>query len=241
MNKAYLDRFISKYSLGDSVNSVVLNVNNEVLTTEFITLDKSLLGKVTLDTFQFEDVQLGIYDTKQLASLLSVLNDDINLTVVKSQDKVVSVKFEDSYASINYMLSDLSVIPDVPQLKSVPEFELSLKIDSLFITKFISGKNALAESETFTVLTDANTDSCKFVINYSAINTNRVNLPVTVDTFSDVGPLSFNAELFSKVLQANKECESASMEISSKGLARASFKVDNYDAVYNLVASQSVD
>jgi hypothetical protein len=204
-------------------------------------MDKSLLGKVTLDTFQFEDVQLGIYDTKQLASLLGVLNDDINLTVVKSQDKVVSVKFEDSYASVNYMLSDLSVIPDVPQMKSVPEFELSLKIDSLFITKFISGKNALAESETFTVLTDANTDSCKFVINYSAINTNRVNLPVTVDTFSDVGPLSFNAELFAKVLQANKECESASMEISSKGLARASFKVDNYDAVYNLVASQSVD
>ena len=32
MNKAYLDRFISKYSLGDSVNSVVLNVNNEVFT-----------------------------------------------------------------------------------------------------------------------------------------------------------------------------------------------------------------
>jgi hypothetical protein len=220
---------------------VVLNVNNEVLTTEFITLDKSLLGKVTLDTFQFEDVQLGIYDTKQLASLLSVLNDDINLTVVKSEDKVVSIKFEDSYASVNYMLSDLSVIPDVPSMKSVPEFELSLKIDSLFITKFISGKNALAESETFTVLTDANTDSCKFVINYSAINTNRVNLPVTVDTFSDVGPLSFNAELFAKVLQANKEGESASMEISSKGLARASFKVDNYDAVYNLVASQSVD
>ena len=241
MNKAYLDRFISKYSLGDSVNSVVWNVNDEVLTTEFITLDKSLLGKVTLDTFQFEDVQLGIYDTKQLASLLGVLNDDINLTVVKSQDKVVSVKFEDSYASINYMLSDLSVIPDVPQMKSVPEFELSLKIDSLFISKFISGKNALAESETFTVLTDANTDSCKFVINYSAINTNRVNLPVTVETFSDVGPLSFNAELFSKVLQANKECESASMEISSKGLARASFKVDNYEAVYNLVASQTVD
>ena len=241
MNKAYLDRFISKYSLGDSVNSVVWKVNDEVLTTDFITLDKSLLGKVTLDTFQFDDVQFGIYDTKQLASLLSVLNDDINLTVVKSQDKVVSIKFEDSYASVNYMLSDLSVIPDVPKMKSIPEFELSLKIDSLFITKFISGKNALAESETFTVLTDENTDTCKFVINFATINTNRVTLPVTVDTFCDVGPLSFNAELFAKVLQANKECESASMEVSSKGLARASFKVDNYEAIYNLVASQSVD
>ena len=241
MNKAYLDRFISKYSLGDSVNSVVWKVNDEVLTTEFITLDKSLLGKVTLDTFQFEEIELGIYDTKQLASLLSVLNDDINLTVVKSQDKVVSIKFEDSYASVNYMLSDLSVIPDVPKMKSVPEFELSLKIDSLFISKFISGTNALAEHETFTVLTDENTNTCKFVINFATINTNRVTLPVTVDTFSDVGPLSFNAELFSKVLQANKECESASIEVSNRGLARAKFKVDNYEAVYNLVASQSID
>ena len=241
MNKAYLDRFISKYSLGDSVNSVVWKVNDEVLTTEFITLDKSLLGKVTLDTFQFEEIELGIYDTKQLASLLSVLNDDISLTVVKSQDKVVSIKFEDSYASVNYMLSDLSVIPDVPKMKSIPEFELSLKIDSLFITKFISGTNALAEHETFTVLTDENTNTCKFVINFATINTNRVTLPVTVDTFSDVGPLSFNAELFSKVLQANKECESASIEVSNRGLARAKFKVDNYEAVYNLVASQSID
>lgn len=241
MNKAYLDRFISKYSLGDSVNSVVWKVNDEVLTTEFITLDKSLLGKVTLDTFQFEEIELGIYDTKQLASLLSVLNDDISLTVVKSQDKVVSIKFEDSYASVNYMLSDLSVIPDVPKMKSVPEFELSLKIDSLFITKFISGTNALAEHETFTVLTDEHTNTCKFVINFATINTNRVTLPVTVDTFSDVGPLSFNAELFSKVLQANKECESASIEVSNRGLARAKFKVDNYEAVYNLVASQNID
>ena len=241
MNKAYLDRFISKYSLGDSVNSVVWKVKDEVLTTEFITLDKSLLGKVTLDTFQFEEIELGIYDTKQLASLLSVLNDDISLTVVKSQDKVVSIKFEDSYASVNYMLSDLSVIPDVPKMKSVPEFELSLKIDSLFITKFISGTNALAEHETFTVLTDENTNTCKFVINFATINTNRVTLPVTVDTFSDVGPLSFNAELFSKVLQANKECESASIEVSNRGLARAKFKVDNYEAVYNLVASQNID
>ena len=126
-------------------------------------------------------------------------------------------------------------------MKSVPEFELSLKIDSLFISKFISGTNALAEHETFTVLTDENTNTCKFVINFATINTNRVTLPVTVDTFSDVGPLSFNAELFSKVLQANKECESASIEVSNRGLARAKFKVDNYEAVYNLVASQNID
>ena len=241
MNKQRLVRFINKYYLNGTVNSVILNSKSDKLSARFISGDKTLLGELSMDKSQIEECEVGVYNTEQLSKLLAVLDEDINVSVVKSGDKSIALKVSDAYSSVNYMLSDLSVIPDVPKMKSIPEFELSLKIDSLFIAKFISGKNALAESETFTVLTDENTDSCKFVINYSAINTIRVNLPLTVDTFSDVGPLSFNAELFSKVLQANKECESASMEVSSKGLARASFKVDNYEAIYNLVASQSVD
>ena len=42
--------------------------------------------------------------------------------------------------------------------------------------------------------------------------------------------------LLKDVLTANKECESATLEISSKGLARIQFKVDDYDALYYLVA-----
>ncbi|MBC8421973.1 MAG: hypothetical protein H8E03_00975 [Pelagibacteraceae bacterium] len=241
MNKVYLDRFINKYSLGDNVSSVVLKVKDDVLSTDFITMDKSLLGKVTLNDFKFEDVEMGVYDTAQLFSLLGVLNDDISMSVTRIDDKVISVELKDSNASVNYMLSDLTVIPDVPQMKQLPDFELKLKIDSAFISKFISGKNALGESEIFTVLLDNESETCNFVINYSSINTNRVTIPVSVDSFEDIGTLSFSASLFAKVLQANRECESATVEVSSKGLARVTFKIDNYEAIYNFVATQDVD
>ena len=52
--------------------------------------------------------------------------------------------------------------------------------------------------------------------------------------------VSFNANLFRDVLVANKECESATLEVSSGGLARINFKIDEYDATYYLVAEQDV-
>jgi hypothetical protein len=79
------------------------------------------------------------------------------------------------------------------------------------------------------------------VIGYSNINTNRVTLPVETESYEDIDNVSFNAELFKNVLIANKECETATLEISSEGLARINFKVDNYNATYYLVAVADVD
>ena len=40
--------------------------------------------------------------------------------------------------------------------------------------------------------------------------------------------------------EANKECTSASLEVSNEGLARIRFKVDEYDSLYHIVKSSSV-
>ena len=53
--------------------------------------------------------------------------------------------------------------------------------------------------------------------------------------------MSFNANLFKDVLVANKECESATLEVSEQGLSKINFKVDDYDVTYYLVAVQDVD
>ena len=58
---------------------------------------------------------------------------------------------------------------------------------------------------------------------------------------SEIKNVSFNANLFKDVLVANKECESATLEVSEGGLARINFKVDDYDVTYYLVAVQDVD
>ena len=201
--------------------------------------DKSLLGELKMKNWKFENSELGVYDTEQLTKLLSVLGEDITIDLSASNGKSVALKLKDDNASVNYIFSDLSVINKPPQLKNIPEFELRLKVDSTFIKKFIAGKKALSETDSFTVLSDG--ESVKIVIGYSSINTNRVTIPAESENYVDIENVSFNANLFSDVLTANGECESATLEISSQGLGRINFKVDDYDVTYWLVATTTVD
>ncbi len=216
----------------------MINSKADKLSTRFITGDKNLLGELTMDKWSFEDADLGVYNTEQLVKLLSVLDDDISMNLTKAGDKAVSLKISDTKSDVNYMLSDLSVISSPPNLKSIPDFEVKIKVDKSFMSKFIAGKGALTDTDNFTVITDD--DGVKIVIGYAEINTNRVTLPVETESYDKIDNVSFNANLFRDVLVANKECESATLEVSSQGLARINFKIDEYDATYYLVADTDV-
>ncbi len=241
MDKQKLVRFIDKYYLGGIGESVLISssASNQKLSTKFVSSDKVLLGTVEMDKWIFEDANLGVYNTEQLMKLLGVLENDIRVDVTKSDDKAISMKVSDSMSSVNYMLSDPSIINEPPDLKTIPDFELSINMTSSVIKKFISGKSALVDTSTFTVVSDG--ESTKLIIGYSSVNTNRVTIPVTTTESSDIENVSFNADYFSAVLSANRECESALLQVSSAGLSKISFKVDDYSSTYYLVATQEVD
>jgi len=241
MNKQKLVRFINKYYLNGIADSVVLksNSNKQKLSTRFVSSDKTLLGIIQMDRWNFEDANIGVYTTEQLLKLLSVLDEDITVSLTKSKDKAISLKISDLLSSVNYMLSDPSIINEPPQLQSIPNFELSINVTSSVINKFISGKSALQDTTTFTVVTDE--IYTKLIIGYSSVNTNRVTIPVTTSSFTSIDNVSFNAEYFSQILLANKECESAILQVSSQGLIKIDFKIDNYVATYWLVATSEVD
>ena len=194
MDKYKLTRFIDKYHLGGNVNAVVINSKGDTLTTRFITGDKALLGELEMNSWNFQDVELGVYDTEQLSRLLGVLDDDVSLNLTQSGDKAIALEISDQYSKVNFMLSDKSVINQPPALKGIPEFQLKIKVDSNFIQRFISGKSALPDTDTFTVITS--NDGVKLVIGYSSINTNRVTIPVETETYEDIENVSFNANLF---------------------------------------------
>tara|TARA_R110002072_G_scaffold173633_1_gene328514 strand:+ start:949 stop:1665 length:717 start_codon:yes stop_codon:yes gene_type:complete len=238
MNKHSLNRFIDKYYLGGNCSSVVINSKGDKLSTRFITGDKNLLGELHMTGWNFDEADLGVYNTEQLVKLLSVLSENISMNLTKAGDKAVSLKISDTKSDVNYMLSDLSVISSPPNLKSIPDFEVKIKVDKTFMSKFIAGKGALSDTDNFTVITDD--EGVKVVIGYAEINTNRVTLPVETESYDKIENVSFSANLFRDVLVANKECESATLEVSSGGLARINFKIDEYDATYYLVADTDV-
>ena len=239
MQKSKLDKFIQKYNLGGNVNSVKWKSNGSTLSTSFVTPDKSLLGNVKVDKFQFDTAELGIYQTDQLKSLIGVLGDDISLNLTSAGDRAVSLNVKNGAISIDYVLSDLSVIPDPPALKRLPEFGTTIKLDTKFINTFVKGKAALSDIDTFTILNGKS--GVEVVIGYSSTNTNRVNIPVETTSSNLEKPISFNANLFKEVLVANRECTSAVLEVSNEGLARVNFKVDDYDSTYFIVAMQDID
>jgi len=238
MDKSKLVKFINKYYLSGNVNSVAINSDGNGLSTRFVSGDKSLLGEVKLNNYSITEADFGVYQTDALLKMLSVLDNDVSVDLVKAEEKAISLDAKDSGAKVRYMLSDLSVINTPPQLKQIPEFELLLNVDKTFVSKFISGKGALPDTESFTIVSG---DNPEVVIGYSSIATNRVAVPVENQTDNTIDNISFNANLFKDVLEANKECESAVLEVSSEGLARITFNVNDYESTYYLVAVQNVN
>ncbi len=239
MEKQSLNRFVSKYNLAGLVESVKWESKDGSLTTSFISDDKSVLGSVSMKDFDSTDATFGVYDTTKLTKMLSVLGDDIEFSINDIDGKSVSLKFKDGSTSVNYMLADLSVIPNVPDLKQLPDFDTEIKLDSNFISKFIKAKGALADENNFT-FTCTGEKNGQIILGYSNINTNRIKIDVDCTCKKDkVDPISFSANFLKEILVANKEATDATLKISSQGLAHISFEVDEYESNYYLVEIQS--
>ena len=130
----------------------------------------------------------------------------------------------------------MSVIPNVPELKSLPPFDIEIDLDGKFIDKFIKAKNALSDVDTFTVLTEKG--NLNIVMGYSNVNSNRITFKAVENYASDVKAISFSAKYLKEILTANKEATSAKLLVSSKGLAHISFIIDDFVCKYYLVEVQ---
>ena len=236
MNKTRITRFIGKYNLAGLVESVSWKTDVQKLNTRFIADDKTVLGEISLDNFNFEAAELGIYTTSNLNKMLSVLGDDIELQVQKVEDKSISLGLESDGTTANYQLADLSVIPNVPDLKQLPEFDIEIDLDGKFIDKFIKAKNALSDVDTFTVLTEKG--NLNVVVGYSNVNSNRITFKASEGYGKEIKPISFSAKYLKEILTANKEATSAKLLVSTKGLAHIQFIIDDFVCKYYLVEVQ---
>jgi len=238
MEKSNINRFVQKYNLSGLVESVKWATKDNVLTTSFISDDKSVLGEVKYTDFNYDDSEFGIYDTSKLLKMMGVLGDDIEFNISDVGGKPVSLKLKDSLTSVNYMLADLSVIPNVPDLKELPDFDVEIKLDKKFINRFIGAKGALSDENNFTFIFEKGQG--RIIIGYANINSNRISIDVDCETDSkSINAISFSATYLKEILVANKEATDATLKISTQGLSHISFSVDEYEASYYLVETKS--
>tara|TARA_Y100000401_G_C8319919_1_gene224681 strand:- start:564 stop:1259 length:696 start_codon:yes stop_codon:yes gene_type:complete len=228
MEKLKLDGFINRYNLGGEVESVMINSTDDSVSVKMISDDKTLLGDVTVKENEFPNGEFGIYTTSQLKGLLSVLDSSI-----KVEETTGAIKFSDKGTKVQYMLAAPSVIPAVPDLKALPEFDSDLTLDDEFVNKFIKSKGALADADTFTFTCKDNKG--EIILGYSSINSNRISINVNCVCEGDIEPIAFSAKYLKAILIANKGSNKSSLKISSKGLAHLSFEDGDYVSNYYLV------
>lgn len=232
MDKQKLTGFIEKYSLGNTIESVPWVIQNNTLSTDFVSSDRTLLGKVTLTNFDLDDCNIGIYNTTQLQKMISVLSNTVDINVKKIENRAIAIHMDDSEVTLNYMLADLDIIPKAPKLKTVPDTTVTIKIDNDFITKFVRAKNALSESDNFTVVSNNIT---QVILGESDTNTNKININVNTESSKKLSAISFSANYLKEILAANRDHISGKMEICAGGLAILTFNSTDYTSKYYLV------
>lgn len=228
MEKSKFEGFINRYNLGGEVESVMVKSEKSQLSVRMISDDKTLLGDVTATNTEFPEGEFGIYTTSQLKGLISVLGSSI-----KVEEITGALKFSDKGTKLQYMLATPSVIPSVPDLKKLPDFNVNVTLNDDFVNTFIKSTGALSDADTFTF-------TCKdgkgeVILGYSSINSNRISISVDCESDKDVDPIAFSAKYLKAILLANKGSTASSMEISSDGLAKLGFTSGDFTSNYFLV------
>jgi len=239
MEKTKLNRFISKYFLNGSAESVVWHCKDDVLSVKFVDDTKSIIGDVSCEKSNFPESEFGVNQTSKLRSLLNVVGETIDIDVRLKDDAAVMLQISDSNVDVNYVLSDMSIIAKVPNLKTLPVWDLVLSVDEKFIDNFVKATNALSDVKEFAVV--AKKDKVNFVIGHSNINTTKVAINIDVKTFNEMAVTYFSAAHLKEVLVASKDAKIGKIEVSSKGLMRITFNVDDFKATYFLVSKQDVN
>lgn len=232
MEKSKLIGFINRYFLAGNTDSAKLVVADKKLTTNFISADQNVIGEVTLNNFDTSDAELGVYATSQLVKMLSAVDEKMDVTFGEVDKKIYSINFKDSSTSVTYMLADLSVIRQVPNLKSLPDFDVKIELNKDFANNFKKAANALPESDNFGVQCDG--EETKIIINHSSVNTNRIVFKTATKEQVQMDTVCFSAKLFKEILNANADA-TGMLEVSSKGLAKVTFENADYTATYYLV------
>lgn len=237
MEKSKLEKFISKYNLGGACENVLIKSDGSTLSVRTITSDKNVLGEVTLDNVNFPTGEFGIYETKKFRSILGVLGDTLTVQPNVSKDKMVGLNITDGTTKATFVLSDASVIVPVPDLKKVPSIDFTISLDEKFVNTFVKAKSALSDVDTFAVMSNGEDNTASVIIGHSKLNTNRITVMATTDVATKMMPISFSANHLREILLANKEIGNGTLQISSKGIAIATFAGNGFTSTYYLVQS----
>jgi hypothetical protein len=245
INKLTLTSIITKYYLGEN-ESVKWSTKDKILSIDFVSPNKEVIGNVSCPNFPLEDSDIAIFDTKKLNNLVGITLGDVILELENNHKIYTKLKISDQNFNLTYALADLLLIPKVATVNE-PDWDVTLTFDTEEnqILHLIKAKSALSEVDNMVISIDKNHDDeliCKFSFGDEHGHNNQIIYSMYGDINIQEMKLPFNSNLFKTILQANKDMTKGTMYLSSKGLMKLEFKTeDGIESNYYMVRKESTN
>jgi|TARA_Y100000389_G_C17397766_1_gene483571 hypothetical protein len=242
INKLTLQSIINKYYLGEN-ESVKWDIEDKVLTVKFMSANKEVIGELTHTNFDLEDSELAIFDTKKLINLLNITTGDVLVELEKTHKVFTKLLISDQDFNLSYALADLLLISKVGTV-SEPSWDVVINLEKEQVSNLVKAKSALAEVDNMVITTelDMNKDlMCKFTFGDEHGHNNKITYQLYGEINDPNIKLPFNSNIFKTILNVNKDLDSGTLKISSKGLMKLEFTSNDTECKYYLIRKESTN
>ena len=242
INKLTLQSIINKYYLGEN-ESVKWDIEDKTLEIRFMSANKEVIGGLTHTNFDLEDSELAIFDTKKLINLLNITTGDVLVELEKTHKIFTKMMISDQDFNLSYALADLLLISKVGTVTE-PTWDVVINLEKEQVSNLVKAKSALAEVDNMVITTELDLNKelmCKFTFGDEHGHNNKITYQLYGDIKDQNIKIPFNSNIFKTILNVNKDLDSGTLKISSKGLIKLNFTSGDTICEYYLVRKESTN
>ena len=245
INKNELQSTISKYYLNGLVESVKWTIEDNALEIDFQSPNKDMIGRVKHANFPLENSEFAVYDTSKLNKLLGITSGEVVLELEKQQAIYTKLIISDLNYTLNFSLTDLLMIQDVGSATDPDNYEIKAELGSEEISAIIKAHSAL-ESDNVIVKIDRDLDGEDVLVMSFGDNsnhTNKIDYQVPNASLENVPygvQIPFNSAMIKTILNNNKDAESSTLKVNSRGLMKLEFESEDWKSFYYIIRKADV-
>ena len=236
IKKVDLQGFISKYYLKMN-EQVVWSFKDNVLSVDFTTPSKDVIGNVRCEDIGFEDIDLPIFNTKKVQSLVDLCEGEILIEVEKTNKIPTKLKISDEKFNTIYALADALLIPRVGSVNE-PPYDVELELTSEDVFNLVKARSAMSETANLIMSTTKDLDGdpvCEVILGEEGGHENKISYQLR-GVINEIGVrVPFDLDKFRDILNVNKNSDEGLIQLSSKGLMRLTFKTGKITSTYYMI------
>lgn len=236
IKKVDLQGFINKYYL--KINEqVVWSFKDNILSVDFTTPSKDVIGNVRCEDIGFEDIDLPIFNTKKVQSLVDLCEGEILMEVEKTNKIPTKLKISDEKFNTVYALADALLIPRVGSVNE-PLYDVKLELTAEDVFNLVKARSAMSETANLIMSTTKDLDGdpvCEVILGEEGGHENKISYQLR-GVINEIGvKVPFDLDKFRDILNVNKNSDEGLIQLSSKGLMRLTFKTGKITSTYYMI------